>query len=202
VVRHGESTDNEGGDRYSGITECLLTETGLHQAECVGRSLQQEAIQKIITSPMKRAVATARRIQSLTGGQLVIDLRLREIDYGEWEGLTRKDVFSKWPEVYGKYKEDPVSHVPPAGESPQRVLERVQDFWQELQHSPSMLGVSRFVVVTHNAVARILLSHLTGTPLQKYRERRIDNASVSKVLLDALGKATVVYENRTDHLKE
>lgn len=202
VVRHGESTDNEGGDRYSGITECPLTETGLHQAECVGRSLQQEAIQKIITSPMKRAVATARRIQSLTGGQLVIDLRLREIDYGEWEGLTRKDVFSRWPELYAKYKEDPVSHVPPAGESPQRVLERIQDFWQELQHSPSMLGVSRFVVVTHNAVTRILLSHLTGTPLQRYRERRIDNASLSKVLLDTLGKATVVYENRTDHLKE
>jgi broad specificity phosphatase PhoE len=56
--------------------------------------------------------------------------------------------------------------------------------------------------VTHNAVARILLSHLTGMPLQKYREHRVENASVSKVLLDALGKATVVYENRTDHLKE
>ncbi|MBI4744573.1 MAG: histidine phosphatase family protein [Actinobacteria bacterium] len=132
---------------------------------------------------------------------MVIDARLREIDYGEWEGLTRKDVFTKWPELYSKYKEDPLTNLPPAGESPLRALERIEDFWQELQHSPSMQGVSKFTVVTHNGVARILLAHLTGTPIQKYRERRIDNASVSKVLLDGLGKAIVVYENRTEHLK-
>jgi len=201
IVRHGESTDNEGGDRYSGITECPLTENGLGQADGVGRSLQSEGIQKIICSPMKRAVATARKIQSLTGGQLVIDQRLREIDYGEWEGLTRKEVFNKWPELYSKYKHDPVTNIPPAGESPMRVLERVQDFWQEVQHSPSMKGISKVIVVSHNAVARILLTHLTDTPLSQYRERRIDNASISKVMIDDLGKASVVYENCTDHLK-
>ena len=200
IVRHGESTDNESGDRYSGITESLLTENGLRQAECVGRFLQPEGIQKIISSPMKRAVASARKIQSLTGGQLVIDQRLREIDYGEWEGLTRKEVFAKWPELYSKYKEDPVANTPLAGESPVRVLERVQDFWQEMHHSPSMRGISKIIVVTHNTVTRILLAHLSGTPLCRYRERRIDNASISKVLHDELGKTSVLYENRTDHL--
>ncbi|MCX5800882.1 MAG: histidine phosphatase family protein [Candidatus Eisenbacteria bacterium] len=200
VVRHGESTDNESGDRYSGITESTVTENGLRQAESVGRFLQPEGIQKIFSSPMKRAVATARMIQSLTGGQLVIDQRLREIDYGEWEGLTRKEVFARWPESYSRYKEDPVTNTPLAGESPVRVLERVQEFWQEMQHSPSMLGISKIVVVTHNTVTRILLAHLSGTPLKRYRERRIDNASISKVLHDELGKTSVLYENRTDHL--
>ncbi|MBI4744574.1 MAG: histidine phosphatase family protein [Actinobacteria bacterium] len=68
IVRHGESTDNDAGDRYSGITECFLTEVGLQQAEGVGRFLQLEGIQKVISSPMKRAIATARKIQSLAGG--------------------------------------------------------------------------------------------------------------------------------------
>jgi broad specificity phosphatase PhoE len=200
IVRHGESTDNEGGDRYSGITECLLTAEGLRQANCVGRFLQSEGIQRIICSPMKRAVATARAIQAVTGGELIIDRRLREIDYGEWEGLTRKEVYMKWPKAYDKYKQNPVVNIPPAGENPIRVKERVLAFWQEAQYSPSMHGISRVIVITHNAVARIFLTCLSGWHLERYRERRIDNASVSKVIVDGMGKASIIYENCTEHL--
>jgi probable phosphoglycerate mutase len=202
IVRHGESTDNEGGDRYSGITECNLTNEGLRQAECVGRFLQADGIQMVICSPMKRAVATARAIQTLLGGELVIDRRLREIDYGEWEGLTRKQVYTRWPDAYEAYKQNPVVNTPPAGESPTRVLERIQDFWQELQRTSSLRGISKIVIVTHNAVTRILLTHLSGEPIERHREKRIDNASVTKVLLDAMGNASVVYDNCTEHLRK
>jgi broad specificity phosphatase PhoE len=95
-----------------------------------------------------------------------------------------------------------VANTPPAGESPVRVQERLEEFWQDLQHSPAMHGVTKIVVVTHNAVSRILLSDLTQTPLRLYRERRIDNASISKIVLSDSGKVTVVCENRTEHLQQ
>ena len=80
VVRHGESVDNASGDGYSGITDSPLTERGLRQAEDMGRALQKEGIDRIYTSPMKRAVMFARAIQSKTG-MLIIDRRLRELNW-------------------------------------------------------------------------------------------------------------------------
>lgn len=200
IIRHGESADNAGGDRYSGITECLLTEKGVAQARAVGRYLQDKGIQRIYASPMKRTVTTAREIQALAGGHLVIDPRLREIDYGEWEGLTRKEVFQKWPDRYNAYKENPVLNIPPGGESPQSVLDRILDFWNELQSSPATQNLDRIVIVTHNAAIRILISSLMKSPLEGYRERRVDNCSVYKAVCTRDGSTSVLQENYTDHL--
>lgn len=56
---------------------------------------------------------------------LIIDRRLRELDYGEWEGLTRQEVFQRWPELYNAYKENPIKNRPPSSEDPQEAAERV-----------------------------------------------------------------------------
>lgn len=201
VVRHGESINNASGDQFSGVTDSSLTEEGINQANAVGRYLQQIGIQRIFSSPMKRAVATAREIQSVTGGHLVIDQRLREIDYGEWEGVPRNEVLKKWPELYAQYKRDPVKHFAPAGENPKIVSERIMDFWNDLQQSPATREIDRIAIVTHNTVARILLTNLSEEPLEKYRERQIDNASITKLLWDRFGKTTIVTENFTEHLR-
>jgi broad specificity phosphatase PhoE/hypoxanthine phosphoribosyltransferase len=201
LIRHGQSADNEGGDRYSGITESLLTEKGIAQAQDVGRVLQKEGIQRIFTSPMKRAIATARNIQSLSGGYLTIDSRLREIDYGEWEGLTRKEVYTKWRELYEQYKVDPVYNIPPGGESPKIILERIIDFLQDIQNSLVSRITARVAIITHSAVARILLGHIKNIPLEKYRECRVDNASISKIIISHDGKINIEFENSTSHLE-
>lgn len=200
IIRHGESADNEGGDRYSGITESLLTEKGIKQAQVTGRYLQGERIQRIYVSPMKRAITTAREIQAIAGGHLVVDHRLREIDYGEWEGMTRKEVFKKWPKLYTAYKKNPVANTPLGGENPQYVLNRIKDFWTELQTSPATQTLNRIVIVTHNAVSRILLGYLNEIPLENYREMRIDNCSVSKILCKRDGSVNIAKENYIDHL--
>lgn len=202
VVRHGESTDNASGDRYSGITDSPLTERGLRQAEDTGRALQTEGIDRIYTSPMKRAVAFARVIQSKTGGMLIIDRRLRELDYGDWEGLTRQEVFERWPELYTAYKQDPIKHRPPNSEDPQEAAERVLSLWSDIQRSMFHEHFHKVVLVTHNSIAKILLCSILGEPLSRYRERRLDNASITKIVIDKSGKAFTEYENKTDHLSE
>jgi broad specificity phosphatase PhoE/hypoxanthine phosphoribosyltransferase len=202
LVRHGESADNAAGDRYSGITDSVLTELGIRQAEDVGWALQGEHIERIYTSPMKRAVETARMVQSKTGGMLVVDNRLREIDYGNWEGLTRQEVFQRWPELYLAYKEDPIKNHPPGGENPKETFGRLLSLWIDIQKTMASENIKRFVIVTHKSIGRLLLCYITGQPLSKYRERRLDNSSITKLILDKSGKTDIEYENRTDHLSQ
>lgn len=202
VVRHGQSTDNEQGDRYSGIRESLLTKVGIHEAKRLGGALQEAAVQRIISSPMKRAVDTAREIETLTGAPLVIDNRLREMDFGEWEGMTRKEVSERWPEQYDGYKRDPIRNTPPGAESARAVLARVGDLLRDTEGSPTYRDVSRVVLVIHKTVARILLAHFEGSPLSRFRDHRIDNASISKVQIDGEGVSRIVFENDTSHLDD
>jgi broad specificity phosphatase PhoE len=201
LVRHGESTDNEAGDRFSGITDCDLTEKGIKQAEEVGKKLQLEHIEYIYTSPMKRAIETARKIQLQAGGALVIDRRLREIDYGDWEGLTRQEVFQKWPELYNKWKQDPVTFYPHNAERPQLALERIINFWDDLRTKLILENIKVVVIVSHKSILRLLISYLKNEPLKKYREHLSFNCSITKVILNKQGdNAQVVYENKIDHL--
>ena len=62
------------------------------------------------------------------------------------------------------------------------VLNRIQDFWTELQTSLATQSLNRIVIITHNAATRILLGYLNEIPLENYRKMRSDNCSVSKIL--------------------
>jgi len=72
-VRHGESLDNASFDNFCGISNPPLTENGFHQADLTGCCLIDAKIEKIFTSPLKRAHDTARHIKSKAGGTLIID---------------------------------------------------------------------------------------------------------------------------------
>ncbi len=202
IVRHGSSVDNEQGERYSGITDSPLTDEGVFQARCVARALQQAAIEKIVTSPLVRSLATAREIHEMTGAPLVIDARLREMAYGEWEGLTHKEVRERWPGLYEKNKEDPASNPPPGGEGVKSVLVRAVGLFSDLESASQYRKLTSIALVTHSTVARVMLCYLSGAPVQKYRERRIDNASITKVVRDGSGVYAIVSENDTRHLRD
>lgn len=60
----------------------------------------------------------------------------------------------------------------------------------------------RVILVAHNSIAKILLCSILGEPLMKYRERHIDNASITKIVIREAGHASIEYENKTDHLSE
>jgi broad specificity phosphatase PhoE/hypoxanthine phosphoribosyltransferase len=201
LVRHGESVDNASGDRFSGITDSLLTERGISQAADVGKFLtSQYNIDRIYASPMKRAGVTAKEIQGKTGGILFIDKRLREIDYGEWEGLTRQEVFQKWPELYNAWKENPVDNIPPGSENPNDVVARLSSFWDELLCEMDAHSIKTLLIVTHKSTIRLLLTYLTGEPIIGYRTRRVETGSITKILIGKDGETHIVEENCTSHL--
>lgn len=89
VARHGE-TDMNVEQRAAGLTEAMLTENGIAQAKEMAEKLKKEQsqnqIKHILVSPLKRARDTARFTEEALGIKAVIEPRLHEINFGDYEG--------------------------------------------------------------------------------------------------------------------
>jgi len=200
IVRHGQSTANVTGDNYSENIDCELTARGIAQANDVGAMLKHEGISRIYSGPLKHAVSTAEIIHATAGGAIMIDDRLREIDYGDWKGLTKHEIFRRWPESYLAYQNDPIEHYPLNGEDPRDAFNRVISFWGDIKAILELESTDKIVIVTHKSVIRMLLCHLSGDSLSNYRCKAADNGSIAKVLMNETGKVNILTVNSTSHL--
>jgi broad specificity phosphatase PhoE len=98
-VRHG-NTFEEGQPSVwiGGRTDLPLTETGRLQARAVGQWCVRSSVRpKVhVSGPLRRTRETATIIQEYTSGELVISEEMREIDYGDWEGLSSAEIISRY----------------------------------------------------------------------------------------------------------
>ncbi|WP_321418945.1 histidine phosphatase family protein [uncultured Desulfobacter sp.] len=200
LVRHGQTTASIDGERFTGITNCELTDVGIEEAIAVSTELasKDNDIGIIFTSPMKRAIKTAREIQRKLKVQLIIDERLKEIDYGDWENEKRSDIKTASPDDYQNYTKDPVRFCPENSESPVSAKDRIIAFWDDLLESPSLFAEKGIVLVSHNSILRILLTHIEKKPLFKYRKSIISTGSITKIEIGIDGKAVVRDKNVTN----
>ncbi|HEX7265625.1 MAG TPA: histidine phosphatase family protein [Candidatus Dormibacteraeota bacterium] len=120
LVRHGETEWSRSG-QHTGTTDIPLTAIGEEEARALRPRLQRLSFDAVFSSPLQRAVHTAHiagypnpRLTSL----------LREVDYGEYEGITSKEIRSRQPgwELY--------SDGCPAGETPAQIYARALEFIQ------------------------------------------------------------------------
>ena len=98
VARHGQ-TDWNVENKVCGSTNRPLTEQGKEQAKALAEKLKDKNIDVIIASPMLRSMQTAGAVSIATGIPVIMDERLREHDYGEFEGFDRsRDEY--WQQKY------------------------------------------------------------------------------------------------------
>ncbi|MHB8641805.1 MAG: histidine phosphatase family protein [Gaiellaceae bacterium] len=97
LVRHGE-TDWNRERRFQGHADEPLNELGREQARDLAHELARERIDAIYSSDLARARETAEIVAERVGVPVVTDPALREIDVGEWQGLT-------WPEIEQRFPE-------------------------------------------------------------------------------------------------
>lgn len=102
--RHGQ-TDYNRDLRIQGQIDIPLNETGIAQAQRSAQVLAAMEPAAIITSDLSRAMDTGVHLAELTGLEMIVDERLRERDFGAWEGLTREEIQAGWPEEYEKYRD-------------------------------------------------------------------------------------------------
>jgi len=183
LVRHGEVEGNNGPRRsFAGWTDRPLTERGERQAEAIARRLKDEPLRAVYASDLQRARRTAERIAAQHGLSVQCDPALREVNYGEWEGLGDAEMLAGWAELWKQRVADPLNVAPPGGESYAALWARWWPAWQAIvrRHPDDVVAV-----VGHNGPLRTLLCHLLEAPLGNARSIRIDNAGLSRVEVDA-----------------
>jgi len=197
LVRHGETESNK-ERRYQGWTESPLSKKGARQAEKAGFFLGGEKIAGLYCSDLKRAVNTARVIGAGSGLKPVITPLLREINFGQWEGLTFDEIEATWGEEINRWLDDPFHKSAPGGETLGEVCARMRSFLEQLEKNVP-IG-QRIAAVSHGGSIRALLYHVLNLDRESFWNLKIENASVSLIRKEG-GRFKVVYYNRVHHLQ-
>jgi broad specificity phosphatase PhoE len=167
LVRHG-ATQLTAEDRFSGSVGVDLSAEGRRQAACLADRLAQEKIAAVYASPLSRTFETAAIVGRPHHLTPIERDGLREISHGRWEGLTRQEVETRYPDEYAAWESDPFTFAPESGESGVAVLARSLPVVREIvvQHAGQNV-----IVVSHKATLRLLLSSLLGFDARGYRDR-------------------------------
>ena len=94
-----------------------LSDYGSMQAEKLAESLKSEPIERIVSSPLRRAYETARAISKFHGAMIESDHDLQEMNHGDFENLTIQELRDKHISILRQWEMDPASVVMPNGES-------------------------------------------------------------------------------------
>jgi len=158
LARHGECTAS---GTYCGRTDAPLTEKGRQQAAALSRALEAYPIKACFTSPLLRALETARVALDGRDVPLSIDERLREVDFGAWEGLKHAEIEPRWPKLIPAWLSDPSGVDIPEGEPFSSLRRRVREFLSE--HAQSALS-DNILIVAHGGPLAVVSLELLGHP--------------------------------------
>lgn len=162
LVRHGQVEGFEKVPIY-GHTDVLLTEVGLLQFEKLAERLRFTKITAVYSSDLKRAVMGARIIGRFHDVPHHTFSELREIHFGDWEGLGLRDVRERFPEKVQHRMTDPVNfRTPGNGETLAELSQRVMPCFENIL---SRHDGQDFLIVGHGAVNRVILCHALGLDL-------------------------------------
>jgi broad specificity phosphatase PhoE len=195
LVRHGDIAADM--NRYWGQTDVPLSVHGLVQAERVGKRLAGEDIGVIYSSDLNRALDAATVVAGHHHVPVVPCPELREIDFGECEGLTFDEMKDRYPQTEGIWTAGGEGVSFPGGESVLALTERLTTFAERLRCE----SYGTALVVAHGGSLRVLVCCLAGLELSAWREMHIERASLSIVEINDR-HGTLQLLNDVSHLQE
>ncbi len=162
LVRHGQIYGYENFPVY-GQTDVDLTKIGILQMEQVAERLRFAEIRAIYSSDLERSATGARLIARYHDVPLNFLPELREIYFGDWEGLTLSQIRRRFPQELAKRQADLINYQPPGnGESIGRFSRRIIKTYKRILSEQKGKGI---VIVAHGAVNRIILCEALGLEL-------------------------------------
>ena len=182
LIRHG-ATDLLGRVLYGRMPGVHLNSAGRSQAQALAHGLQARyRLAGVISSPLDRALETARPIAEAQGLEVFSDDAFTEIDFGSWMGKPFSELHDV--ELWKRYYRFRATTRPPGGESMMDVQSRAWDGIARIldRHLPH--GEASLAVVTHGDVIRALLVLVLGMSIDHIQRIEAAPASVSEVLID------------------
>jgi probable phosphoglycerate mutase len=185
LVRHGRTAVNAAG-LFLGRADPELDDVGRAQAEAIGDTLG--SVDRVITSPLRRAVETARFID----GPVSVDARFVELDYGDWDGRPLGDVGT---EEWRRWQED-LEFEPPGGESIGALGRRVRAALDDLE-AEAAEGV--VAVVTHVSPLKAAVAWALGVDDRVAWHLFVSPGSITRLDVGR-GRRSMVSFNEISHL--
>lgn len=152
LLRHGQSTWNADG-RWQGQADPPLSPLGEEQAGDAARRLAPGQFTRVVASNLRRASQTAEILAEALGLPVELDPDLREIDVGDWQGLTRAEIDERAPGALADWSEGR-SESTPGGETRTHLTDRAR---AALLRAAAEAGAGdRVLLVSHGALIRNL----------------------------------------------
>lgn len=198
LMRHGETLWNRAG-RIQGQKDVRLSLEGRRQAHRAGEHLfaqLQGRLDVIYTSDLARARETAEIISTFFNLSPRTEKRLREINFGPWEGLTWTEIGAHFPQEWEIWLKQPTALQLQAAETLEEVYERAAECLDEIvSEHPGR----RILVVSHGVVIRTLLCGFTGIHLDRWREIKQGNTAINHLQFDGRNYQLITCNN-LEHL--
>jgi broad specificity phosphatase PhoE len=179
LARHGE-TDWNRQRRWQGHADPPLNELGRTQAQAMAPALASREVAAIYSSDLRRANETAQIVAAALSLPVTADPELREIDVGEWSGLTTPEIETRFPDGWERHR---------AGEDGWEQGETHAAMQRRIVAAATRIAAGHrsetILLVIHGGTIRALLAHADGVPLPGFGRSRppLDNGSLAAVAL-------------------
>jgi broad specificity phosphatase PhoE len=195
-MRHGE-TDWNKRQVFRGRLDIQLNQTGKEQARAVAKALRGINMAAIYSSPLSRALETAKVISGYLNLEPQVDDGFVDFDYGDWQGMPHREVEKHYPDLYKKWHEEPHKLTMPGGESLADVRDRST---QALNKLLSKHGNQTLAIISHRVVNKVLLCAVLSLGNAHFWCVKQDTCAIN--VFDYTKDSFIIYKlNDTCHLK-
>lgn len=201
LIRHGQ-TDWNKERRIQGLADIELNEFGRHLALETGRGLKDISFEVCISSPLMRAVETARLVLGEKDVPVRTDERIIEMKFAEWEGKCCSKENWELPESFHDFFDAPERYQPaPGGESFADLKKRTGQFLTEL-YGQSEYQDKNILIITHGAALAGILNNIKNKELSEYWGTGVHmNCAVTEVEVTK-GIPEIISENKVYYKDE
>lgn len=174
LIRHGETVMNK-EMRFSGITDCELSEHGYTQLEKLKKEMKNYNIQKCYSSPLKRAYLTAKSFWE--NPTIVNDLH--EMNFGDVETMKFSEIEEKFPDVARQMLSEKYDFSFPNGESRNQVRARSAKVFEDIVSQDTNSSIA---IVSHSCIIRNIISKEMIGDFSFSWKIKLDNCSITKLI--------------------
>lgn len=188
LFRHSEPQRESGEKRCGYSSDVALSELGRRQNDLLQAWVQGRDISAVYTSPALRCRQTAEAFCREQGLRAITKPLLREMELGNWEGLSFEQIRNNWPELYEARGKDLAGTPPPGGESFLQAGLRMQAVMEMMQKE----NEGDVILVSHAGIIRGWLCRMSGRQKEDVMKIPQPFAGLNEIKMDSDGKISVV----------
>jgi len=181
LIRHGE-IETYGEKRYIGVIDLPLNINGIAQANKLKIFFQDISLDKIYSSDLQRSVQTAEIIANKRFTQIEKLSELREINMGNWEGKSFREIKEKFPKEFISHLDEIENFKPNGGESFKECQLRAMNIFSKIAKADS----ENIVIVAHAGINRSIIAYLLGVPLKNIFKFQQNYGCINKIIFDGV----------------